>query len=165
MIRYSRVSLLIPCEANEADAISAHLGIQPTEVRQSRPRVRQPDGTMAEELWHTWSLDSPMSADAGDPTSRLWALIEVIRPSGERLISLDPKWKRFIDIVYHVAPQSPDGITVEFDWFRVPAIMMKILGEWGLDVSYEVFWHNHPDWKPPKRSLWSRLRRRSGMAV
>ena len=154
MIRDSRVSLLIPCEADEVQAITDHLGIEATEVRQSCPRVRQPDGTMAEQLWHAWSLDSPMAADAGDATSRLWALIEVIRPSGERLISLDPKWKRFIDIVYRVTPQRPDGIAGEFDWFRVPATMMRILGEWGLDVSYEVFWHNHPDWKRPKRSLW-----------
>jgi hypothetical protein len=92
---------------------------------------------MAEQVWHSWSLDSPMSADAGDPTSRLWALIEVIRPSGERLISLDPKWERFIDIVYHVTPQRPSGITAEFDWFRMPATMMRILGEWGLVVRFK----------------------------
>jgi hypothetical protein len=94
----------------------------------------------------------------GDPTARLWGLVDAIRPFSEQLVTLDERWKRWIDIVFHVTPQRAAGITGEFDWFRVPASVMKILGEWNLDVSYESFWFNHPDWKVPRRTWWSRLR-------
>lgn len=165
MIRYSRVSLLIPCELADAAQITERLGVSPSEVAESRPMIRQHDDTMKEQVCHTWSLHAPMTAEQGDRTARLWSLVEVIRPFADRLVALDGKWNRWIDIVYHVTPQRAGGITGEFDWFRVPATMMKLLGEWNLDVSYESFWFDHPEWKAPRRAWWQRVSRPSGEAV
>ena len=124
--------------------------------------IRGSDDKMKEQVHYTWTLHAPMSAEQGDPTAHLWSLVEVIRPFADRLMALDERWKRWIDIVYHVTPQRADGIIGEFDWFRVPAAMMKELGAWNLDVSYEVFWFDHPEWQAPRRSWWRRAQRPSG---
>ena len=165
MIRYSSVSLIIPCKAEEVAAISGHLDFEPSEIREWRSTRQQSDGSMKDMIHHNWALHSPLSASQGDPTARLFALMEVIRPFSARLVTLDTRWHRWIDIVYHVTPQRPSSITGEFDWFRLPAVMMKLLGEWNLDVSYESFWFDHPDWKPPLPRCWSRFRRRFGEAT
>ena len=119
MIRLSRVSLLIQCTALEVAEITSHLGMEPSEVVESRPRVRQPDGKMAEEVWHTWTLHSPISSDEHGPIPRLWALADFIEPFGDRLLSLDQRWKRWIDILYHVTPQRANSIAGEFNWFHL----------------------------------------------
>jgi hypothetical protein len=159
MVRYSHVSLLVLCDAADAGVITAHLGVAPSCVRKSTSQSVQAGGTVAEDAHHTWVLDSPLSAEAGDPTDRLWALAEVIQPFGDRLLALDARFPRWVDILYHATPQHPHGVTGEFDWFRMPAELMKFFASWGLDVSYEVFWFDHPDWQPPGRSVWAPLRR------
>ena len=159
MIRYSRVSLLIPCELSDAALITEHLGVSPSEVAASTETARRSDGTMTEEVKHAWTLHAPMTADQGDPTARIWSLVEVIRPFANRLVGLDTRWNRWIDVLYHVTPQRAGGINGEFDWFRVPAGMMKLLAEWNLDISYESFWFDHPDWQAPRRSWWRRAPR------
>ncbi len=50
------------------------------------------------------------------------------------------------DILYHITPQHARGVTGEFDWFRMPAELMRRYGAWDLDVSYESIWFDHPDW-------------------
>jgi hypothetical protein len=55
-----------------------------TEIRETRGATRR-DDKMVAITRYAWVLESPMSAEAGNPTSRLWALIELIRPAGERL--------------------------------------------------------------------------------
>ena len=85
--------------------------------------------------------------DDGDPTSRLEALADAIEPFAERLDLPHLNVKCCIDIVYHVTPQHVGGITGEFDWFRCPAKLMSRISGWGLDVSYESFWFDHPDWQ------------------
>ena len=50
---------------------------------------------------------------------------------------------------YHAAPFTPNGFVGEFDSFNLPAAIARQLGEWNLDLAYEVIWHNHPDWRPP----------------
>ena len=150
MIRYSHVSLLIPCELADAAQITVQLGVSPSEVAESM--IREAGDTMKEHVCHTWTLHAPMTADQGDPTARLWSLVEVIRPFADHLVALDGRWRRWIDIVYHITPQRAGGITGEFDWFQMPAGLMKLLGEWNLDVSYESFWFDHPEWQAPPRS-------------
>ncbi|HTS16953.1 MAG TPA: hypothetical protein VMP11_05215 [Verrucomicrobiae bacterium] len=94
----------------------------------------------------TWVFDSPKSAEAADPTGRLVGLADAIKPFGERLLSLDTQFKRFVDVVYHVTPQHSNGINGGFDWLRLPAVLMRRFAAWNLDVSWETFWFNHPDW-------------------
>ena len=143
MIKYSHVRLLILCNSDDVEKINSHLGVDPTEVKSD-------DG---KNFTHTWCLDSPMNAD-GDPTARLAALAEAIEPFADKVVSLDSKFPRFIDIVYHVTPQHVGGITGEFDWFRCPAQLMGKISGWNLDVSYETFWFDHPEWERLKLPCW-----------
>jgi len=155
MVRYSHVSLLIPCEINGADEITSYLGFQPSRIRESKMRTRQKDGRLQETITQAWMLDSPKDANA-NLTDRLYALADTIEPFSNRLLTLDSHHKRWIDIVYHTTPQHPNGITGAFDWFRMPATLMQRLALWNLDMSYEVFWFNHPEWKNPRSQNWWR---------
>ena len=98
-------------------------------------------------LTHTWMLDSPLDATQGDPTTRLESLADAIEPIADKIVTLDDRFRRFFDIVYHVTPQHVGGISGEFDWFRCPADLMRRISGWNLDVSYEMFWFDHPDWE------------------
>src|ERR1051326_4763664 len=128
MIRYSHVSLLIPCDTNGAAAITSALGVQPTRVRESRTQAQGDDGSWQESTHHTWMLDSPKSHADGDPTARLCALADIIEPFAAHLQSLRPQFYPWVDIVYHITPQHPHGITGEFDWFRMAADLMLRFG-------------------------------------
>ncbi len=165
MILYSHVSLLISCDAGNAATITELLGVQPTLVRESKTMGQGEDGSWQESTHHTWTLHSPKSHTDGDPTARLHALADLIEPFASRLPSLHPQFSPSIDIIYHITPQHPDGITGEFDWFQMPADLMRRYGAWDLSVSYESFWFDHPDWIPPQPQPWWRrilesLRRR-----
>lgn len=157
MVRSSQVSLIIGCDPAEAAAITAHLGIQPSEVVESRLIVHGQDGRDKHRC--IWTLHSPMPADQGDAVQRLWALVEAIRPSGDRFVSLDSRWHPGINIVYQVTPSHPNSITGEFDWFHMPTKLVKVLAEWGLSVSYETIWFDHLDSRPARLPWWRRLRR------
>jgi hypothetical protein len=157
MIRYSHVSLLIPCDSVSAATITAALGVEPTRIRESKSQVRAADGNFQERVHHTWMFDSPKSHTDGDPTVRLHALADAIEPFAARLPSIQAEYKPFVDIVYHVTPQHPHGITGEFDWFRMPAELMRRYGAWDLTVSYETFWFSHPDWKFKRRGWLSKI--------
>ncbi len=135
MIRYSHVSLLIPCDANSATTITAALGVQPTRIRESRTQGQGDDGSWHETTHHTGTLDSPKSHTDGDPTARLYALADIIEPFASHLPSLRPQFDPWVDIVYHVTPQHPHGVTGEFDWFRMPAELMRRLSAWDLSIS------------------------------
>ena len=71
MIRYSHISLMVLCEAAEAAEINAFLGVEPSEVRESRIRKHKPDGSFEEIVHFQWTLNSPKSWEDGDPTTRL----------------------------------------------------------------------------------------------
>ena len=154
MIRYSHVSLLIPVDSESATIITAQLGVEPTRVRESKSQTRAADGIMRDISNHTWMFDSPKSHTDGDPTARLYSLADAIEPFAARLPSIRPQFNPWIDILYHVTPQHPHGVTGEFDWFRMPAELMRRYGAWDLNVSYEAFWFNHPDWVSPSRRSW-----------
>ena len=149
MIRYSHVSLMIPCAAESAATITSGLGVQPTRIREEKLYVREA-GSSEQQIWHAWMLDSPKTHTEGDPTVRLYALADAIEPFGSRLETLRPQFRAWIDIVYHITPQHPRGLKGEFDWFRMPAELMRRYAAWDLDVSYESFWFDHPDWVRPK---------------
>jgi hypothetical protein len=152
MIRYSHVSLLILCDAAGVDIISTHLGCVPSRVD------HDPKGEVPKTgLTHIWRLDSPLGHSDADPTVRLEALVTVIEPFGDRLLSLDPAYRPFVDIVYHVTPQRLGGITGEFDWFRLPAPLIRRLASFNIDVSYESFWFDHPDWRRIRQPWWHRF--------
>jgi hypothetical protein len=155
MIRYSHVSLLIPCDSVSAATITTALGVEPTRIRKSKFQVRAKDGSFQDRVDHTWMFDSPKSHTDGDPTARLYALADAIEPFAVRLPSIREEHKPWVDIVYHVTPQHPNGVTGEFDWLRMPAELMRRFGAWDLNVSYETFWFNHPDWDPKRRGFLS----------
>ena len=154
MIRYSHVSLLILCDADGAPAITTTLGVQPTRIREDKIQGQRDDGQFEEQIHHTWTLDSPKGHTDGDPTARLYALADVIEPFAMRLPSLRPRFRPFVDIVYHITPQHPHGVTGEFNWFRTPADLMRRYGTWELDISYETFWFDHPDWGAFRKPGW-----------
>jgi hypothetical protein len=159
MIRYSNVSLMILCDAESAATITATLGVQPTCVRENKSQHRRDDDSWEERTHYAWMLDSPMSHTDGDPTARLYALADIIEPFADRLSSLPPEFHRWIDILYHVTPQYPHGVSGEFDWFRMPVQLMRRFSAWDLSISYEMFWFDHPDWVNPKRrNWWSRIK-------
>jgi hypothetical protein len=151
MIRYSHVSLLIPCAIENGATITSLLGVQPTRIRESKSQGQREDGSWQESTHYTWMLDSSKSHLDGDPTARLYALADIIEPFAARLPSLRPQFTPWIDIVYHVTPQHPHGVTGEFDWLRMPAELMRRYSAWDLGISYESFWFNHPDWMRPQR--------------
>lgn len=144
MVRYSHVSLLVSCDTADGSDVTALLEVTPTRVRLGEAREVDDKGGWRDVQWHTWMLDSPKGAEVA-PTERLFALADLIEPFAEGLLKLDPRYKRWVDIVYHVTPQLPHTITGEFDWFQLPASLMRRLGHWNLDVSYEVYWFNHAD--------------------
>jgi hypothetical protein len=157
MIKYSHVSLVIPCDAVNAATITAALGVAPTRVRENKIQARGADGSMHDRVHHTWMFDSPKSHTDGDPTVRLYALADAIEQFAGRLPSVRAEYKPCIDILYHVTPQHAHGVTGEFDWFRMPAELMRRYSAWDLSVSYESMWFNHPDWKFSGRSWLSRV--------
>ena len=159
MIRYSHVSLMILCKVkSDADLITAHFGVQPTTVREDKLNSWSKEAGHSQTISYTWVFDSPKCAQDANPTGRLLALADAIEPFGERIVSLDANFKRSIDIIYHITPQYPHGITGEFDWFCMPAVLMRRFAAWNLDVSYEAFWFDHPDWvNPSRRSWWQRF--------
>jgi hypothetical protein len=139
MIRYSYVRLMIHFEPGRSAEVSTHLGVQPSGIIEPEP----------EDKCGTWYLDSPKDIDS-DPTARLHALADAIEPFADRLMSLDAKFHRGIDVLYHTTPQHSHGVTGEFDWFQMPAALMRRFSAWNLDLSYETIWFDHPDWKRPQ---------------
>jgi hypothetical protein len=159
MIRYSHVSLIILCEtAAEAEAITVHLGVQPSRVRESKSQSWSKEKGRAELISWCWMLDSPKSHTDADVPERLWKLAEVVEPIAEQLRTLKSAHKPWVDVVYHNTPQHPHGITGEFNWLRMPVETMRRFSNFDLSISYEVFWFDHPDWKKPKQpGLFSRF--------
>lgn len=151
MIRYSHVSLVIPCNLVAADEITKQLSIKPTRVRHDQIWQRRPDGSIAETTSYTWMLDSPTSAEEAPPVKRLEALLSIVEPHGEALQRLDAKFKRWVDLLYHVTPQHSHGVLGEFDRICLPVDLMRRLVNLNLYLSNETIWFDHPDWVAPKR--------------
>lgn len=158
MIRYSHVSLMIPCAVDSAATITALLGVESTRLREIKAQGQSEDGNWQKSSDYTWILDSPKSHTDGDPTARLYALADTIEPFAARLPGLRPQFSPWIDILYHMTPHHPHGLTGEFDWFRMPAELMRRYSAWDLGISYEAFWFDHPDWiRPRQQGLLPRL--------
>ena len=150
MIRYSHVSLLIPCDRASAAEITETLGIPPTRVREHKSRSQQPDGSWRETTGYSWMLESPLGHGEGNPTARLEALADTIEPIAALLPQLRQRFRLWIDMLYHITPQHPHGVTGEFDMLILPAALMRRFTAWDLDVAYEVMWFDHPQWKRPE---------------
>lgn len=158
MIKYSHIALIIPLLKGDSTGnnITQHIGISPTRIVEFKSQVNNGDDTFREELSYSWYLDSPKNEDY-EPVVRLHALMDLIRPCIENIQSLEKPYSSWIDIIFHITPQHPHGITGEFNWFRLLSSLMKELGEWNLDLSHEVFWFNHPDWTNPKQNFFKKL--------
>ncbi len=152
MIRYSHVSLRILCDAKGADIISRHLGCLPSRIDYD-PNEEIP----VTGLTHAWRIDSPLGHEDGDPTARLEALVSTLEPYGKQLLTLGTAYPAWVDIIYHVTPQRADGITGEFDWFRLSAALIRRLAALNLEVSYESFWFDHPEWERTREPWWHRV--------
>lgn len=163
MILYSHVSLLLCCKtAADAAWVTTQLDVEPTRVREDKISTWSEETGHSEKSSFTWMLDSPKGHADGDPTARLYALAEVIGLFAERLSTVRPLLDPWVDIIYHVTPNYPDRITGEFDWFRIPAEIMRRYGAWDLSISYEMFWFEHPDKKLNAQRGWlTRLIRRA----
>ena len=161
MLKYSHIALIIPLLKGDStgELITQHLGISPTRIVESKSHVNNGDDTFREELSYYWYLDSPRNEDF-EPVNRLHALMELIRPFIGNIQSLGSDYSKWIDMIFHVTPQYPHGITGEFNWFRLPSSIMKELGEWNIDLSHEVFWFDHPDWTKPKQNFFKKLFRK-----
>ncbi len=83
------------------------------------------------------------------PIERIHSLIETIEQFSERLLSLEERYERWIDVLFHVTPQHSHGIQGEFDWITFPHETMGRLSALKLTISYEAMWFDHPDWKLP----------------
>jgi hypothetical protein len=150
MIKYSHVSLAIVCEtAEDAAAITSHLGVQPSRVRKSVSHSWSKEEGHAEALSHTWMLDSPKSHDQADTPERLWELANLIEPFAERLRTLPARHQPWVDIIYHNTPQYPHGVKGEFHLLMLPPDLMRRYCAFNLMITYEVFWFDHPDWVRP----------------
>ncbi len=137
---------MVSCESKtDAEFISAHLGIQPSRVRENKIHQRKKDSTYSEAMLLTWTFDSPKGHEEAGAIERLAALADAIEPFGNKLLSLDAKFRANVDIVYHVTPQHPNHILVEFDWINLSAAMMGRFVKWNLVISYETIWFEHPD--------------------
>ena len=150
MILYSHVSLKHICDtAAEAEAVTAHLGVQPTLIRESKSHSWSKEEGHAEHLSWTWMLDSPKSHTEADLPERLWALAETIQPFADRLQTLK-SGRMWVDIIYHNTPQYPHGVKGEFHLLMLPPEIMRRYAEWNLMIGFEVFWFDHPDWVRPE---------------
>jgi hypothetical protein len=102
----------------------------------------------------TWMFDSPKGPEETDPTGRLFALADAVEPFGNQLLSLDAKFRSYVDILYHLTPQRPNRITGEFEWFQMPATLMRRFVNWNLDISYETIWFDHSDSENSVHRTW-----------
>ena len=149
MLKYSHVALKITnLKEPTGRDVTKHLGIAPTKIQKVKGHV----GTK-ETLLYIWRLDSPKDQNFA-PVVRLEALLDVIAPFSEKLISLDSRYSRLIDLVFHMTPQREDGtINGEFDWFMMSPPLMSKMGAWNLPFSYEKFWYEEKFYKIRMESL------------
>jgi hypothetical protein len=158
MIRYSHVALIIPLEDSSGEAVTKHLGIVPTGVRESKGLRSSSAGVLVPHTSYCWFLDSKKDASY-QPIERIHTLLEEIEPFADRLLTLDSKYRRWVDMVFHAVPQHPHGIMGEFDWLSLPADTMARISRLQLMLSYEVFWFDHPDWRLPwHKRLWRKIK-------
>jgi len=108
---------------------------------------RNKDSTYSEAMVLTWVFDSPKGHEEAGAIERLVALANAIEPFGNKLLSLDAKYRANVDILYHVTPQHPNHILGEFDWLNLSPTLMGQFVKWNLGISYETIWFEHPDSK------------------
>ena len=146
MVLHSHVSLVVMLNDSEGAEVTSHLGVPPTEIKQSSIRTNRDDHSVEERTVYSWHLASPKDATF-ELTDRLAALVDLIVPIAPKIISLPPFYKRWIDVLYHVAPERPNRLTGEFFWFTLPPATMSRLGSCKLNISHEIFWFDHPGTK------------------
>ena len=148
MVKYSHVSLIIPLEEPTGSEVTTYLGISPSQIRESKGSYRTPAGEMESRVSYSWVLHSPKD-QTFQLTARLEALVAAITPFSEKLVSLDPSYHRWIDIVYQITPQGPTKRqSVLVEGFHVPHGTFKKLGAWNLSISYETLYFDElPHWK------------------
>jgi hypothetical protein len=144
LIQY-RVALRIVLEESTGRKVTEHLGVQPTKIHEATLRSGKPGGKITVQQKYFWQLDSP-KGEIFEPIVRLDALVNLIAPFSEKLISLDSRYRRMVDLVVPRIAQRADGrITGAFDWFMISPSIMSKLGAWDLLLSYETFWFDNPE--------------------
>jgi len=145
MVKYSNVALRIFLKEPIGHEVTEHLGVSPTLIRESTLYSGKIGAEPKATIHHTWELHSPKDEDA-NAGERLAALIDVITPFSERLISLDGTYRRHISLMYHLIPEQRDGsIFGNSIGLGISAPNMSKLGAWNLVFFYEAMWFNHPD--------------------
>jgi hypothetical protein len=130
------------------------MGCLPSKIVESPVTILKCDraDSKQDRVYHYWVIDSPLTEKEGNSAARLIALVDKLRPISDRLIALDPKWIRTIDIVETYRIPGLHEQVPAFDWFRVPATTMKALGEWNVELSYETFWLKQADAEPSTKT-------------
>jgi hypothetical protein len=153
MVLHSHVSFVVLLHDPQGAEVTSHLGIAPTEIRQTKVQTNRDDRTMEEKTVYSWHLASPKDASC-ELTDRLAALVDLIGPLAPKILSLQPSYKRWIDVLYHVAPEKPDTLTGEFFWFTLTPSLMSQLGACKLNISHEIFWFDHPEAEAKRKRSW-----------
>jgi hypothetical protein len=153
MVLHSHVSFVVLLSDPEGADVTSHLGVSPTEIKKTTVQTNREDSAPEETTVYSWHLASPKDASF-ELTDRLTALIELIAPLSPRILSLQPSYKRWIDVLYHVAPDKPGRLTGEFFWFVLQPALMSQLGACKLNISHEIFWFDHPDTEAKKKQSW-----------
>ena len=145
MITYSHVALIVSLGHESGQGVTQHLGLSPTKIRESTMQRRDDAGVMRPVGGALWMLNSPMDA-SHQPLERIHSLLDLVEPIGDRIATLDVKYSRWIDMVFHVRLRSEQGI--DFDWLSLPHQTMHRISTLRLNLSYEVFRFNHSQVRP-----------------
>ncbi|MGJ8640446.1 MAG: DUF4279 domain-containing protein [Opitutaceae bacterium] len=157
MIKYSHIALIIPLQSEDGRDVTNHLELEPSQIRESKGSSWSETEGRKEHTSYSWMLESELNADHR-PIDRIHNLLEQIESQKENILSLDKKYSRWIDVLFHVTPQRPHGVTGEFDWITLPHQTMRRMSDLELSISYESIWFNHPDWN--RSWLWKAFNRK-----
>ena len=137
MLKYSHVQLSITSPDGPPDEITRHLGVKPTRVREHEYTSSKSCKPSEKIRSWSWDLESPKDANH-EPCARVEALLDLIKPFSERLCSLDPKFKRSIDCLFHCTHQAGEPITGQFDWLMLGPEQLKRMADLGVMFGYET---------------------------
>jgi len=144
MLKYSSVKLSISCSDGLPEAITHHLGVEPTSVDEHEFNSGKP-GEPIEKIksWY-WNFESPKDADY-NPCARVEALLDAIAPFADRLKNLAPSNGRGINCLFHCTHPAGETINGLFDLLILKPDQLKRMGELNLTFGYEIM-HFEEKW-------------------
>lgn len=138
MLKLSHVCLAVTLPMDRTgtpEEITEHLGVRPTSVKRSVLTLRSPDGRTKQHAPWTWMLASPED-ETRTFQSRVQALLASISPFGDRLRTLDSKFAKSIDCLFHCTFEPPMG----FDMIMLSTEQLRLLADLNLSFACETVW-------------------------